>query len=42
MITCDAKCTREIESRVALAINKKKALLTSQFDFSLRKIPKKY
>jgi hypothetical protein len=42
MITRDAKCTREIKTRFAMSINKKKFLLTSHFDFNLRKTPIKY
>jgi hypothetical protein len=40
MITNDAKCTREIKSRVAMAkaaFNKKKNLFTSELDLNLRK-----
>jgi hypothetical protein len=40
MITCDARCTCEIKSRIAMAqaaFNKKKTLLTSKLDLNLRK-----
>jgi hypothetical protein len=40
MITNDARCTREIESRIAtskVAFNKKKNLFTSKLDLNLRK-----
>jgi hypothetical protein len=40
MITNDARCTREIKSRIAMAktaINKKKNLFTSKLDLNLRK-----
>jgi hypothetical protein len=40
MITNDARCTREIKSRIAMAkaaFNKKKSLFTSKLDFNLRK-----
>jgi hypothetical protein len=40
MITNDARCTREIKSRVAMekaAFNKKKTLFTSKLDLNLRK-----
>jgi hypothetical protein len=40
MITNDARCTREIKSRIAVAksvSNKKKALFTSKSDLNLRK-----
>jgi hypothetical protein len=40
MITNDARCTREIKFRIALAkvaFNKKKALFTSKLDLNLRK-----
>jgi hypothetical protein len=40
MVTNDARCTREIKSRVAMAqaaFYKKKALFTRKFDLSLRK-----
>jgi hypothetical protein len=39
MITNDARCTREIKSRIAMAkaaFNKKKNLFTSKLDLSLR------
>jgi hypothetical protein len=39
MITNDARCTREIKSRIALAkaaFNKKKTLFTSKLDLNLR------
>jgi hypothetical protein len=40
MITNDARCTREIKSRIAmtkLAFNMKKTLFTSKLDLNLRK-----
>jgi hypothetical protein len=40
MITNDAKCTREIKSRIAMAkaaFNKKKIFFTSKLDLNLRK-----
>jgi hypothetical protein len=40
MITKDARCTREIKSRIAkskAAFNKKKTLFTSKLDLNLRK-----
>jgi hypothetical protein len=40
MITNDARCTREIKSRIVMAkssFNKKKTLFTSKLDLSLRK-----
>jgi hypothetical protein len=40
MITNDARCTREIKSRIAMAksaLNKKKTLFTSTLDLNLRK-----
>jgi hypothetical protein len=40
MITKDARCTREMKSRIAMAkaaFNKKKALFTSKLDLNLRK-----
>jgi hypothetical protein len=40
MITNDARCTREIKSRIVMAIasfNKKKTLFTSKLDLNLRK-----
>jgi hypothetical protein len=40
MITNDARCTREIKSRIAVGkatFNKRKNLLTSKLDFNLRK-----
>jgi hypothetical protein len=40
MITSDARCTREIKSRIAMAkapFNKKKILFTSKLDLNLRK-----
>jgi hypothetical protein len=40
MITSDARCTREIKSRIAMAkaaLNKKKNLFTSKLDLNLRK-----
>jgi hypothetical protein len=40
MITNDARCTREIKSRIAMAkaaLNKKETLLTSTMDLNLRK-----
>jgi hypothetical protein len=40
MITNDARCTREIKSRIAMAkaaFNKKKNLFTSELDLNLRK-----
>jgi hypothetical protein len=40
MITNDARCTREIKSRIAMsnaAFNKKKTLFTSKLDLNLRK-----
>jgi hypothetical protein len=40
MITNDARCTREIKSRIAMAkaaFNKKKTLFTSKLDVDLRK-----
>jgi hypothetical protein len=40
MITNDARCTREIKSRIAMAkaaFNKKKTLFTSKLDINLRK-----
>jgi hypothetical protein len=40
MITNDAKCTREIKSRIVMAkivFNKKKTLFTSKLDLNLRK-----
>jgi hypothetical protein len=40
MITNDARCTREIKSRIAMAkatFNKKKNLFTSKLDLNLRK-----
>jgi hypothetical protein len=39
MITNDARCTREIKSRIAMAkgaFNKKKALYTSKLELNLR------
>jgi hypothetical protein len=39
MITNDARCTREIKSRIAIAkaaFNKKKKLFTSKLDLNLR------
>jgi len=39
MITNDARCKREIKSKIAMAetaFNKKKSLLTSKFDINLR------
>jgi hypothetical protein len=39
-ITTDARCTREIKSRIAMAkaaFNKKKNLFTSKLDLNLRK-----
>jgi hypothetical protein len=42
MITNDARCTREIKSRIAMAkaaFNKKKTLFTSKLDSNLRKKP---
>jgi hypothetical protein len=44
MITNDARCTREIKSRTAMAIaafNKKKTLLTSKLYLNMRKKPVK-
>jgi hypothetical protein len=40
MITNDARCTRGIKSRIAMAkaaFNEKKALFTSKLDLNLRK-----
>jgi hypothetical protein len=40
MITNDARCTREIKARIAMAkaaFNKKKTLFTSKLDLELRK-----
>jgi hypothetical protein len=40
MITNDARCTREIKSRIAMAkaaFNKKKNIFTSKLDLNLRK-----
>jgi hypothetical protein len=40
MITNDARCTREIKSRISMAkaaFNKKKNLFTSKLDLNLRK-----
>jgi hypothetical protein len=40
MITNDARCTREIKSRIAMAkaaFNKKKTLFNSKLDLNLRK-----
>jgi hypothetical protein len=40
MITNDAKCTREIKARIAMAkaaFNRKKTLFTSKLDLKLRK-----
>jgi hypothetical protein len=40
MITNDARCTREIKARIAIAkptFNKKKTLFTSKLDLELRK-----
>jgi hypothetical protein len=40
MITNDARCTREIKSRITMAkaaFNKKQTLFTSKLDFNLRK-----
>jgi hypothetical protein len=40
VITNDARCTREIKSRIAMAkaeFNKKKTLFTSKLDLNLRK-----
>jgi hypothetical protein len=40
MITSDARCTREIKSRIAMAkatFNKKKSLFTSKLDLNLGK-----
>jgi hypothetical protein len=40
MITNNARCTREIKSRIAMekaAFNKKKTLFTSKLDLNLRK-----
>jgi hypothetical protein len=40
MITSDARCTREIKSRIAMAkpaFNKKKNIYTSKLDLNLRK-----
>jgi hypothetical protein len=40
MITKDARCTREIKSRIAMAkapVNKKKTLFTRKLDLHLRK-----
>ena len=40
MITNDARCTREIKSRIAMAkaaFNNKKTLFTSKLDLNLRK-----
>jgi hypothetical protein len=40
MITSDARCTREIKSRIAMAkaaFNKKKTLFTSKLELNLRK-----
>jgi hypothetical protein len=45
MITSDARCTREIKSRIAMAktaFNKKKNLFTSKLDLNLRKKPVKF
>jgi hypothetical protein len=39
MITSDARCTREIESRIAMvkaAFNKKKSLFTRKLNLNLR------
>jgi hypothetical protein len=40
MVTHDARCTREINSRIAMAkaaFNRKKTLFTSKLDLNLRK-----
>jgi hypothetical protein len=40
MVRSDAKCSREIKSKIAMAkaaFDKKKALFTSTFDLNLRK-----
>jgi hypothetical protein len=40
MITCDARCTRETKSRIAIAketFNNMKTLFTSKLDLNLRK-----
>jgi len=40
VITSDARCTHEIQSRIAMAkavFNRKKNLFTSKFDLNLRK-----
>jgi hypothetical protein len=45
MITNDARCTREIKSRVAMiksTFNKEKIILTSELDLNLRKKPQKF
>jgi len=45
MIISDARCTREIKSRiftVKAALNKKKALLTTKLVLNLRNKPLKY
>jgi len=45
MITNDARCTREFESRIDIAkagINTKKVLFTSKYDVNLRKKLVKY
>jgi hypothetical protein len=45
MITSDAKCTHEIQSKIALAkpvFNRKKTLFTRKLDFNLRKELVKY
>jgi hypothetical protein len=45
MITHDARCTREIKSRIVIAkaiFNKKKTLFTSKLDLHLRKKVVKY
>jgi hypothetical protein len=44
MITNDARCTREIKSRIVMekaAFNKEKNLFTSRLDLNLRKKPVK-
>jgi len=41
MITIDAKCTREIKSRIAMpkaAFHNRKTIFTSKLDLNLRKI----
>jgi hypothetical protein len=45
MITRDARCTHEIQSKIAIAkavFNKKKTLFTRKLDFKLRKELVKY